>query len=284
MAMDGGYPEGTLERLQGEMVRNLEIVDGICRELGIEYFVDSGTALGAARHGGFIPWDDDIDIAIPRPDYFRFLEEAPALLPEGYRLHTWENTPGFSALWACMWREGTRFLADVDVEAGVAQGIFIDIFPYVALDADPGIAARQRRRMVFWQRMSYLKHIAHPHGLEGPVMEAAGVVAHGIVSHLFSQKRIAREFWRATETADPGDLWIDPCYASSNPTPAQMLFPTQRVPFGPIEVQAPRDLDGYLTLKYGDWHALPPMEARYSHRPEVLDFGDGVNVMEEDGD
>ena len=82
------YPGDSLERLQAEMTRMLGVFDRVCRELGLTYFVDSGTALGAARHGGFIPWDDDVDVAMPEADYRRFVAEGASALPGGYSLHT----------------------------------------------------------------------------------------------------------------------------------------------------------------------------------------------------
>lgn len=271
------YPEGTLERLQAEMTEMLAVFDEVCQKLGLTYFIDGGTALGAARHGGFIPWDDDVDAAMPVADYRRFLAEGASALPEGYSLHTWENTERFPTLWAKIWKDGTRFADAPAVEAGMGQPIFMDVFPSVPLDADPGIADRQRRRMLFWQRLSYLKFIAHPKNVPSAAAQAACVAAHGVLSCV-PQRFIAREFERSWRCETPGDLWIDPCYAQYDPMPVDCLLPCQRVSFDGIETWAPHDLDRYLTRMYGDWHKLPPEEERYTHAPEVLDFGDGVNV------
>lgn len=74
------YEQNTLRRLQIAELGILEAIDRVCRENGITYFLDSGTVLGARRHGGFIPWDDDIDLGMPRDDFERFLEVAPEAL------------------------------------------------------------------------------------------------------------------------------------------------------------------------------------------------------------
>ena len=74
------YEQNTLRRLQIAELGILEAIDRVCRENGIMYFIDSGTVLGARRHGGFIPWDDDIDLGMPRDDFERFLEVAPEAL------------------------------------------------------------------------------------------------------------------------------------------------------------------------------------------------------------
>ena len=78
-------------RLRGLQLVELEIlleVDRVCRENGIEYFLDGGTAVGAVRHGGFIPWDDDVDIGMTRENYEKFLEIAPEKLKNDYFLQT----------------------------------------------------------------------------------------------------------------------------------------------------------------------------------------------------
>ena len=74
------YDQQVLRRLQLTEVRMLVDIDRVCREHNIAYFLDAGTLLGARRHGGFIPWDDDVDLGMPRDDYERFLQEAPEAL------------------------------------------------------------------------------------------------------------------------------------------------------------------------------------------------------------
>ena len=85
------YDDETLRRLQLAELDILIAIDAVCREHGITYFLDSGTALGARRHAGFIPWDDDIDIAMPRDDYERFLGLAQEALGDEYVVANPEN-------------------------------------------------------------------------------------------------------------------------------------------------------------------------------------------------
>ena len=92
--------EQALKRLQKAELSILLAISDVCEAGGISWWMDAGTALGAMRHGGFIPWDDDIDIGMLRSDYDRFLEVAPRLLPEGFSLHTARDTKGFAPLFA----------------------------------------------------------------------------------------------------------------------------------------------------------------------------------------
>ena len=78
------YQPEILERLHGQLLGIMRDIDAVCRQHGITYWLDGGTALGARRHGGFIPWDDDVDLGMPREDHERFLQIAPEALGEGY--------------------------------------------------------------------------------------------------------------------------------------------------------------------------------------------------------
>ena len=227
------YPGDSLDRLHHELLEMLKVFDQACKDAHLTYFIEGGTALGALRHGGFIPWDDDVDVSMPSADYERMLEVLPQHLPGGYSLHTWENTPRYTRLWATLWRDNTRFQDSVAVEAGMEQGIFLDIFRLVRLDRDPGIAARQRRRLLFWQRMAYLKYLAHPHNVPNRALELACQAAHGVVRHM-SMAHIAQMFERACHTENPGDLMVDATYADYEPIPAQDLLPPAPIKFEEI--------------------------------------------------
>lgn len=122
------YEQSVLRRLQVVELEILAAIDCVCREYGITYFLDSGTVLGARRHGGFIPWDDDIDLGMPRDDYERFLEVAPAALGKRFRVTCSRSNPHQAALFSKVMLVGMRFVTDETEEAGFDQGIFVDIF------------------------------------------------------------------------------------------------------------------------------------------------------------
>ncbi len=141
------YDDRDLRKLQLLELRILKEIDRVCRELGITYFLDSGSVLGALRHGGFIPWDDDIDLGMPRADYDRFVAEAPALLGEEYVVSTPETNPHQAALFGKVWLRGTRFATEETIEAGFDQGIFVDLLPYDALSSDLGDGGKAASRL-----------------------------------------------------------------------------------------------------------------------------------------
>ena len=107
----------------------LKEIDKICIKHNICYFVGGGTALGLRRHGGFIPWDDDIDINMPRDDYNRFLKIAISELPDFLFLQNHNTDANFPRLYSKVRLKGTKFVEYQYRNLKMEQGIFIDIFP-----------------------------------------------------------------------------------------------------------------------------------------------------------
>lgn len=281
------YPASALLELQQVQTDILSACAKVCDALGItSWFMDSGTCLGAVRHGGFIPWDDDIDIGMKLEDYQRFVNEAPRLLPAEYGIYTHAETPNYPPLWAKVYKKGTRFIGESMLEAGFEEAIFIDVFAYMQLDSDADVASKQMRHVQFWQRMSYLYYTAHPKIRAQvpcrPLVEAACVAAHGAVRAFFSPKSIERNFWKVADTGNGQGKWVDVFYPSDGLHETEELFPTQPLPFGDAEFPAPHNPDAFLRALYGDYMQLPPEDKRMVYPAVILDFGDGINAMERD--
>lgn len=277
------YPGNSLEHLQAVDLEIVAIIDKICRENDIDYFIDGGTLLGAVRHGGFIPWDDDIDLGMPKSDFDRFCEIAPALLPEGYSLHTSTNTEGFSALWAKVFKDGTRFIDENCAESGYEQGIFIDILPFCRIDADPSSAQAQCRKARMAQLKSYLKHFSRPKLPAGtpakPLVMLGCKLVHNTIARTWDLAELQAEMNHAFDTDNPSEQWTSAAYTNYGTFDDDIIFPTQDIRFEDLTLRAPHDPDAFLKTEYGDYMQLPPEEERYTHAPLILDFGDGVDVM-----
>lgn len=275
----GRYDDETLHHLQRVELKILEDIDRVCAEHGIAYFLDSGSALGALRHGGFIPWDDDVDVGMLRADYDRFLEVAPAALGEGYCVSEPVSNPRQSALFAKVWLVDTKFYTDETLRAGIAQGIGIDVFPYDALSADAAVAAKQLKACRFWQSVMYVYHsasVAVPHGGALGALERAAVrAAHGVLRLASSHEALLRRFSAAAAKGaeNPGDEVFCGSYAQFGSYPASIFLPTRLEPFEGRKLPVPGGAERYLEIMFGDWRQLPPVEQRRQHRPVELDFG-----------
>ena len=275
------YEQDMLRHLQLAELGILNDIDQVCREYNIAYWLDSGTVLGARRHGGFIPWDDDIDLGMPRDDYERFLDVAPAALGDRFRVTCSRSNPHQAALFAKVMLVGTRFVTDETEEAGFDQGVFVDIFPYDAVCAESIASLRQRKSCVMWQSLSYLyhsKHIVVPHkGALGAAEKIACRIAHYAVRALLSPERINCGFDKAAMLAkdDPeSDMLMASSYAATEPLPKSMLLPPSVICFEGKEFFAPDDVEGYLHAQYGKaWNQLPPEDQRRNHAPKELYLG-----------
>lgn len=272
--------DDALKLLQETELEILKVLARFCAEHKIQWFIDSGTVLGAMRHGGFIPWDDDIDVGMLRADYERFLMTAAQFFPEGYSVHTAENTPGFPGMFAKVYKDGTLFETDETREAGLPQGIFVDIFPYDALSSVEAERQKQRSDARLWQSISYLYHsgtIVVPHrGVLGAIERAFCTVAHPIVHLVFSPERILAKFNAAVaKTGERASNTMLPfAWPNIQGIPLDVLVPTSELQFEDASFPAPGNAERYLELMYGDWRTLPAPENRRTHLPKVLDFGD----------
>ena len=122
--------ETQLRQLQMTELELLEEVDRICKKCNIHYNIIAGTLLGAVRHGGFIPWDDDADVALLRPEYEKF-RKACETEPDTSRFYFQDhrNTPGYRWGYGKLRRKDTLFLREHQEHMPYDQGVFIDVFP-----------------------------------------------------------------------------------------------------------------------------------------------------------
>jgi lipopolysaccharide cholinephosphotransferase len=125
-----------LKQAQNIMLDILKEVDKICKKHNINYWLDSGTLLGAIRHGGFIPWDDDLDISMSIDDYYKFIQIAQSELPLHMKLQTKEIEKGFPYDFAKIRDNHGKIIEQHEKDNNVSynQGIFIDIIPVIFID------------------------------------------------------------------------------------------------------------------------------------------------------
>ena len=124
------YTEEQLSKIHEYEIEILEEIIRICEKHGIQYFSAGGTTLGAVRHNNIIPWDDDIDIGMLRPDYERFIRIAPEELKNGMFLQHYSTEPLTPTYYAKVRKDGTVFAEEHMKELPIHKGVFVDVFPY----------------------------------------------------------------------------------------------------------------------------------------------------------
>lgn len=261
-----------LTELQRTQIEILKVIDGICAVHGLRYSLYAGTLLGAVRHQGFIPWDDDLDICMPREDYDRLIALWDTVAPKGYLLQNKENTPRFTQSFTKIRKDHTTFLQDEKEIGAYHTGIFVDIFP---VDRIPD---RKLRRMLFyWHGMQYQLYTREF------VPPKAGRLTRLVSAILLKMTPADRRPAKRQKllnklTAYNGDrslqtVTIETVGSMKQHHTADMIDNYVRLPFGADEFQCFADWDHHLHTKYGDYMKLPPEEERvWKHHPICIDF------------
>ena len=259
-------------RLSDEQLRRLQLTelellleaDRICRKNGIHYTIIAGTLLGAVRNGGFIPWDDDADIAMLRSEYDRFREACSRDL-DSSRFYFQDHvcTPGYRWGYGKLRRKDTLFLREFQEQMPYEQGVFIDIFP---LDAIPD--SRLSRAAVNFSCFCVRKLLWSEVGRVAD-RSARKRFAYGLLARVPLQadlrlldRMIARagrrdsEWVRILMFPTPNRQWgyRKTWYAGSR----EILFEGHLFP-------GVSDPESYLRFKYGDYLELPPEGERKTH-------------------
>lgn len=126
-------------------------VKRICDENNINYFLIAGSLLGAVRHKGFVPWDDDMDIGMLRKDYAKFLEIASKDLNDKYYLETWDVSSGYGLPFGKIRKKGTKYIERKSKDVRCHPGIFIDIFPFDNVPNNKILRLTHEYRIKFYQ-------------------------------------------------------------------------------------------------------------------------------------
>lgn len=275
------YEKEVLDKLHRVQVEILRDFDAVCEKHQLHYFAVYGTAIGAVRHGGFIPWDDDVDVAMLREDYEKFLQIFPEEMAERYQLMTPELDGDYTCTVTHLQRKHTKFISEVTENLPYEQCIDLDIFPLDEVAEEARAQKKQGRMAVFWGRMLFLRGSGQPviaaEGLVGNLMAAVCACVHAVLK-LFrvSPRSLYRKFVRtATHYNGCGGEYVTSFEYNGclkDKIKKKDLFPLEKVPFEDMELYIPANNHEFLTHVYGDYMKLPPENERVNHMPKVIQF------------
>ena len=258
----------SVHRVQLELLHKL---DAVCREQGLHYFAIHGTLLGAVRHRGIIPWDDDVDIAMPRADYDRLLAGGRQFFAEPYVLQA--PSPAITCFYggyAKLRRSGTAAIEEQNRGVRCHQGIWIDILPLDVCPEEPSARRHLQRRITFWQRLMLAKLYRPGSGVLDDVDPRALSFYYLFASVLRRRwilKRLDRLFRSGGRS---GPLSVLACYygrrRNGNVYPQEAFAGAVTMPFEDFEIPVPAGYDGILARRYGSrYRELPGRDGRYAH-------------------
>lgn len=250
----------SVQLIQCEM---LQEVDRLCKKGNIRYCIVGGTALGAARHGGFIPWDDDADVGFLRAEYEKFRVLCETDLDQGrFYFQDYRNTNGYRWGYGKLRRKGTQFVRLQQEHMPYAQGIFIDLFPF---DFVPDFYPLRclhslccfLYRKIFWSAIGR-------------------TTGKGIAKYIYNLLYLLPE----KQLYDSFERFIKKTNQNRTNMVRILTFPTassdygynvcwyeklQKIEFEGLLLMIAEDYDGYLKVKYGEYMKLPPPEKRKTH-------------------
>lgn len=271
----------TAEELRSIQMVELDIltkVAQVCEKHNLTYFLDSGTALGAVRHDGFIPWDDDVDIGMPRKDYEKFLEIGQSELGDEYFLQNYITDPGCPFLFSKVRKSGTSFVEWSKKTMDMHHGIYIDIFPYDVLPKNnPDEFIDRCNQKTEWFFRLFIPETTKPKevNLKWKAKNAVKKLMYKIASR-YDKKKIAddiNEFAKKfDDSLNENSVLFCPFFLGDYKFRYSTLMPVKRHVFESGNFNIPADVDCFLKELYGDYMQLPPEEERTGHRPYLIDL------------
>lgn len=237
----------------------------ICNENSLRYFVVGGTALGAVRHKGFIPWDDDIDVALPRGDYEKFLSIAQSSLPGNMFLQTYITDKNYPNPFAKLRRSDTAFIEKSTSKIKMNHGVYIDIFPLDGYSR-PGIKGK-----LFRLKEKILKISVGSVFVSGNILKnkfraiVKRAIARLLPDYRASVRRLDTMYKKIPY--EDAEIIVNFCgaWAEKEIMPKAYFGNGIEGEFEGIKVVLPAKTHEYLTALYGDYMTLPPEEERVGH-------------------
>lgn len=267
----------SIKEVHDKILKILLSIDKVCLDHGLTYYIWAGTMLGAVRHKGFIPWDDDIDIAMPRPDYDKLISHCYEWLPKPYELVCAETDSTYPLPFAKIQDGSTTLIERMHLK--YVGGIYIDVFP---LDAVPENKLRrwwQFARYEYYKRVLYLMYrdpYKHGHGPSSWVP---------LLCRKTYKLKDVQEKIRNILTSydyDTSELVADYDDGQRGAMPKTVLGKPVKYSFEGEEVCGVAQADTYLSHKYGNYMQLPPAEKQRQHNFNYLDLSHSYHEQQDE--
>lgn len=265
------YDNDTLKKLRKVEMEILDEIVRICKENDIEYFLTGGTLLGAVRHKGYIPWDDDIDIGMLRKDYDKFINVCKTALDKKYFLDCFETNKEYYLPFAKIKKNNTLFDEELTHHLSNHKGIYVDIIPFenerksesITQDIQAVLVKNIIETMFVKKKIKTIKQIRHPF-----IVRCLKIFSCKFLMGF--QKKIM------TMCKNNNTLYVCPVcgsYSHKKETMKRNVFvPTKEIKFENKVYSGMSDPATYLSRVFGNYMEFPPLEKRVNHTPLSISF------------
>lgn len=258
------YKDIELEKLKKVEVELLKTFIEICQKYHLTYYLTGGTLLGAIRHKGFIPWDDDIDICMKRSDYIKFKNVVNKELPSYYFFQDCNSDINYKMTYAKIRDSRTTFIENSSKNTDINHGVYIDIFP---LDNLP--KSKYLRRKMITLRRGVNSYCQSSLNVYKPISTR---IKQFFLSFFFlfqSSQKVINRFDKLCLKYGNKDsdkiICYGGIYGNKDIFNSEWFNSTCEVEFEHIKVSAPIGYDAILKQLYKDYMSLPPVEKRVPH-------------------
>lgn len=253
--------------LQLQILNNLLALDRVCKEHNLHYYITAGTLLGAVRHKGFIPWDDDLDVGMPREDYDKLIENSKEWLPHPYELVSGETDEKYTLPFAKLQDANTTLIERVGLV--YLGGAYIDVFPIDGVPEGKWSQKWHFAKYRFYRKMLYF-HYRDPykHGKNYtaiPTLICRRIMPSATIHRKLRKILTKYKYAESSLVADYDDY-------GKGVMPKNVFENIIPILFEGKEVSALKDYDTYLTKKYGDYMQIPKREKQIQHNFYYLDI------------
>lgn len=248
----------------------LEKFDSICSRLNLTYTLSSGTLLGAVRHGGFIPWDDDIDVSMVRADYEIFIREANEILPDGYFVQHYTTEKECPNVFAKLRNSNTTWITYEHKNLNINHGIGMDIFPIDRVD-DPAKLKEIKRKTAIWTALKNCYDIEYIKTIKNKFKKAVGYFVHPL-SKMMQRKKIIKKQDEFNKGNGCGEWTTADLIKRDKLLPYDIFEEYEDIIFENKKFKCIKNKERYLTIVYGEnYMTLPPIDKRVVHLVETVD-------------
>lgn len=272
--------DSVLRRLQKTELMILLKFKEVCEKYHLVYYLSSGTLLGAVRHKGFIPWDDDVDVCMPYHDYLTFLKVGQKELGDRFFLQTSETEKNYCAPFAKIRLNNSTFLDLKFKKRNINHGIWIDIFP-LSYTTKQSIKRKQWLLKIskVLQMDDLIKsnpqELKEEHGAKS--IRAARMIQ--CIMPFGLRKHISKIIINAVCNSKPKD-WVCEIYGSTDVIfPSEIFNQVDYMEFEKTLFPVPHLYDDYLRIQYGNYMQLPSENERVGVHADIIDFENSYTTI-----